>query len=68
MRDHTKPNAKTREADKADARADHGAHETPTPDEERAAEKNTVRPEVKESYGEAAERGANQQGEGRITP
>jgi hypothetical protein len=67
MTDQTKPNAQTREAAEADAHAEHGANETPTPEEEQAAEKNTVSPEVKENYQEATERGASQQGEGRIT-
>lgn len=67
MTEQTKPNDKTRQAAEADAHAEHGAAETPTPDEERAAEKNTVSPETREHYQEATERGANQQGEGRIT-
>ena len=68
MTEQTKPNAQTRQADQADAHAEHGAPEIPTPEEERAAEQNTVSPEVKENYQEATERGANQEGEGRITP
>lgn len=67
MTEQTKPNEQTRQAAQADAQAEHGANETPTPEEEQAAEKNTVSPEVKESYQEATERGASQEGEGRIT-
>lgn len=66
MTDQTKPNAKTREAERAAADAEHGAPQVPTPEEERAAESNTVSPGVSENYQEMTERGANQQGEGRI--
>ena len=67
MTDQTKPNKDTAEADRRDAFAEHGASEEPTPEEERLAEQNTVTEDVAETYREATERGANQQGEGRIT-
>ena len=40
----------------------------PTPEEERAAERNTLDPEVARHNREAIERGANVQGEGQIEP
>jgi hypothetical protein len=64
--EHTKPSAETREADRASADAPHGATETPTSEEERAAERNTVSPGVEEHYEEMTEKGAKQKGEGRI--
>ncbi len=67
MTEQTKPNAQTSEADRRDAFAEHGANEEPTPEEERLAEQNTVSEGVAETYQEATERGANLEGEGRIT-
>lgn len=67
MPDHTKPSPETRAADRAALDVDHDAGQEPTPDEARAAETNTVSQDVKESYQEATERGANQKGEGRIS-
>lgn len=67
MTEHTKPNEKTRAADRAALDASHGAETEPTAEEERAAEQNTVSPETPEHYQEMTERGANQEGEGRIT-
>jgi hypothetical protein len=66
MTDHTKPNDVTRQADRDALKAEHGAFEEPTPDEEAAAERNTVSPEAAAHNKEMVERGANQQGEGRI--
>jgi hypothetical protein len=66
MTDHTKPNDATRQADRAAAQADHGAPQEPTEDEARAAEQNQPNPEVAAHEKEMAERGAHQQGEGRI--
>lgn len=56
----------TVDADEHDARAAHGADRMPTPEEEAAAERNTLDPEVAKAYEEAAERGANVKGEGEI--
>lgn len=67
MPDHTKPTKETREADRAALDAPHGATEQLTPEQAEAADGNEVSEDVKESYREAAERGANQQGEGRIS-
>lgn len=66
MTEHTKPNAETRDADRAAVNAEHDAPQTPTPEEEQAAERNSVDPEVAETYQEMTERGAKQKGEGRI--
>lgn len=66
MTEHTKPNAETREAERAAADIEPGAPQVPTPEEEAAAERNTVSPGVAENYQEMTERGANQEGEGRI--
>lgn len=58
----------TREADRRDARAKSDPDRMPTGEEERMAEKGSqMVPDVSESYKEQAERGANTQGEGRIT-
>ena len=62
--DDTSP--ETVEADEADAHARHQADRMPTPDEEAAAERNQVDPEVAEAYEDAMERGANVRGEGAI--
>jgi hypothetical protein len=56
----------THEADRRDAQAEHGAPQVPTPEEEAAAESNTVSDATREGYKEMLERGANQKGEGRI--
>ncbi|HVF74223.1 MAG TPA: hypothetical protein VM938_04180 [Acidimicrobiales bacterium] len=66
MTEHTKPNEETRQADRDALNAEHTAGQEPTPEEEQAAERNTVSPETPEHYQEMTERGANQQGEGRI--
>jgi hypothetical protein len=45
----------------------HEAGRGPTPEEEAAAERADAKPEdVREAYQESTERGANQEGEGRI--
>lgn len=59
-------NPETVAADEADARASHGADRMPTPEEEAAAERNQLDPDVAEAYEEAIERGANVKGEGEI--
>jgi hypothetical protein len=62
----TRVSNETREAERREAHmpADPGA--MPTPEEEAAAELNDVDPAVAAAEKEAAERGANQKGEGRI--
>jgi hypothetical protein len=56
----------TKDAERAEANAEHGAPQVPTADESAAAEKNTVSESTREGYEEMLEKGANQQGEGRI--
>ncbi|HEY9559117.1 MAG TPA: hypothetical protein VIR58_20440 [Acidimicrobiales bacterium] len=52
--------------DRAALKDDHGADRMPTPDEEAAAERSgDLDPEVADSYKEAIERGAAQEGEGK---
>lgn len=66
MPDHTLPSKETRaeEADEARQHADPGR--APTPDEEAAADSNEVSAGVSEHEREMAERGAHQQGEGKL--
>ena len=56
----------TKETERREAHADHGAPQVPTAAEAAAADQNTVSPETRENYEEMTERGANQQGEGRV--
>jgi hypothetical protein len=65
MPDTTKPSAATREEEAREARTPAGAPETPTAEEERAADKNQPNPEAARHEQEMNERGAHQQGEGR---
>jgi hypothetical protein len=62
----TRPSAETREAERDDARQHAGADRAPTADEEAHAEARSLDPEVADHEQEMAERGVNQQGEGRI--
>ncbi|HZQ26839.1 MAG TPA: hypothetical protein VFA94_03980 [Acidimicrobiales bacterium] len=66
MTDHTKPTDATRQADQAAADADHKASEVLLPEEEAAADRNKLDPEVEQHYKEMVEKGAGQKGEGRI--
>lgn len=56
----------TREEERREARVTPSAGRGPTPDEERAAEKNAVDPSVARENKEAVERGARVRGEGEI--
>lgn len=56
----------TKDAERADAEAEHGAPQTPTPEEAAAAEKNDVSPEARESYQEYLDKAKDAPGEGRI--
>ena len=56
----------TREAERREAMMPADPGPEPTAEEERAAEKNSPSPEVAAHNKEMVERGANQQGEGRI--
>ena len=65
--DSTRPSDRTRETEREDARTPARADREPTAEEEKAAEAaGGVDPDVAEHYEEMAERGANQQGEGRL--
>ena len=66
MDDHTKPSPETRAAEREEAGAAHDPDRSPTADEAAAAGDRDADPEVAEHYEEMAERGADQQGEGRI--
>jgi hypothetical protein len=57
----------TKEVDRRDAQAEHGAPQTPTADEAAAADSNgPVSEETKEAYQDFVEKGANAKGEGRL--
>jgi hypothetical protein len=63
----TRPSDTTQSAEEDDARVHSAPDRMPTPDEEAAAERaGESRPEVAEQYEEAMERGAEQEGEGRL--
>ena len=66
MTDRTKPTPETRAAEREEMDARHAADREPTAGEEQAAEDLEVDPAAALSYEEMAERGAKQQGEGRI--
>lgn len=63
---NTTPDTATREAERREATMSASPGKMPTPEEERAAEENDVDPAVAATEKEATERGARQQGEGRI--
>lgn len=63
---NTFPSGETLKADRRDARAEHDPDREPTPDEESEVRGKTADPAVAAAYREATERGASQQGEGRI--
>jgi hypothetical protein len=58
--------AATRAAEDHEARVAHGADRMPTSDEERAADRNRLDPEVAEHYKDAARTGAHIEGEGAV--
>jgi len=60
------PDDKTREAEREDAAVTAGADRMPTEEEARLAEQHDVDRDVAEHAEEMYERGAKQQGEGRI--
>lgn len=64
--DKTSVSEATREAERREAQMPADAGQMPTPEEEAAAEQNDVTPAVARAEREAAERGANQKGEGRL--
>jgi hypothetical protein len=62
----TRPNDKTRDAERDDARTTAHADREPTEDEAKTAEALKNDSEVAKHEKEMAERGANQKGEGRL--
>ncbi len=62
----TRPSAETRAAEREEAEQHAGADREPTADEETRADERPLDPAVSEHEREMAERGANQQGEGRL--
>lgn len=67
MPDPTRPDPSTRAEERRDAHVEPGADRESTPDEAQAAEgADALDPEVAEHHEEMTERGARQQGEGRI--
>ena len=65
--ERTRPSGDTRATEDEDARVDPHPDAPPTRDEEDAAERaGGLDPEAARSYKEALERGAAQQGEGRV--
>ena len=57
----------TKDADRADAKAEHGAPQVPTAAESEAAERHgEVSPDTREHYEDMVEKGANHPGEGRL--
>jgi hypothetical protein len=66
MSEPTKPDDATREAERAEADEPARPDRMPTPDEEQAVEDRKVDPQVRKNAEEMAERGAHQEGEGRV--
>ena len=61
-----RPNDATRAAEREEAKRSSGADRMPTEEEEREAEDQSIDDDVREHEREMAERGARQEGEGRI--
>ena len=61
-----RPSPATREAERAEAEKGAGSDRMPTEPEERDAERNDIDDDVREHEQEMLERGASQEGEGRI--
>jgi hypothetical protein len=66
MADHTLPNKVTRDEEANEARQSADPGREPTAEEAAAADSNTLDPSVASHEQEMNERGANQQGEGRL--
>jgi hypothetical protein len=66
MSQPTRPSKETRDAERSEAEAAAQADREPTPEEEALAAEHDVDPDVAEHEREMAERGARQEGEGRI--
>jgi len=61
-----RPNDATKAAERDDAKRSAGSDRLPTEDEEREAERQSIDDDVREHERDMAERGARQEGEGRI--
>ena len=61
-----RPNSKTRKAELADARTKPHADRAPTADEEKLADSQELDPDVSDHAREMIQRGADQEGEGRL--
>ncbi len=66
MPDHTLPTKTTRDEEASEARQSADAGREPTAEEEAAADSNTPDPSVASHEQEMNERGATQEGEGRL--
>lgn len=64
--DHTRPNRDTENAEEDEAKTEHRADRSPTPEEEAAAEETELSEDAARHYREAIERGAEVKGEGEI--
>jgi hypothetical protein len=64
--DRERPSDATKAAERAEAERQAGADRMPTEEEERIAEDSSIDDDVREHAQDMAERGARQQGEGRI--
>jgi hypothetical protein len=62
----TRPSAETRRAERDEAERAAGADREPTADAEARAESHQLDPDVVDHEREMAERGAHQEGEGRL--
>jgi hypothetical protein len=62
-----RPDSATRAEEQQDAQVRAGADRPPTDEEAHKAEQQSLDPDVAEHEREMAERGAHQEGEGRIT-
>lgn len=66
MDERTRPDKETRATEREDAETKAGADRMPTAEEAAIADDLELDPEVAEHEREMAERGANQEGEGRV--
>jgi hypothetical protein len=64
--ERTTPDARTKDAERAEAQTATSVDREPTKDEADKAETHAVEPDVREHAEEMYEKGAHQQGEGRV--
>jgi hypothetical protein len=62
----TRPSSETRDAERAEATKTAAADRAPTPEEEKIADSLELDPEVAKHEKEMLERGAHQEGEGKL--